>query len=93
MASLELQIARLNDMKSILDEFAGLLETQMKEVESMLDDLIRMSFPEEIADKYRYNYLNEDKAIVEDLAVNIRTDQFDYIDNKIRGFLDTGNVD
>ena len=92
MASLEVQIARLREMKNILDNFSTMLVTRMDAVEGMLDDLVRMSFPEEIAEKYRYRYLYEDKDIVKDLANNIRTEQFDYIDDKIRIFIEMDEI-
>ena len=92
MASFKLQIERLQEMKSILDGFSTMLVVRMDAVEGMLDDLKRISFPEEIAEKYRYRYLYDDKAIVEDLANNLRTEQFDYIDNKIRIFKEMDDI-
>ena len=92
MASLELQIARLRDMKSILDEFSTMLKVRIEAVEGMLDELERISLPREIAEKYRYNYLSDDKDIVKSMANEIRTDHFGYIDKKIQQFIEIGGV-
>lgn len=92
MARLDVQIDRLHQMKSILDDFQEFLVRQICDVESKLDELESMSFPEEVADKYRHNYLEEDKSIVTSLAAEIRSDHFSYIDNKIRVFVDTGDI-
>ncbi|MBR3697996.1 MAG: hypothetical protein IKM85_00580 [Bacteroidales bacterium] len=92
MASLEEQIKRLREMKTILDVFQMRLTNRMNDVENMLNELVRMSFPIEIADKYRYRYLYDDKAIVEELAKSIRIEQFDYIDKKIQKLIETSEI-
>lgn len=92
MASLEEQIKRLREMKTILDVFQMRLTNKMNDVENMLNELVRMSFPIEIADKYRYRYLYDDKAIVEELAKSIRIEQFDYIDKKIQKLIETSEI-
>lgn len=92
MASLEEQIKRLREMKTILDVFQMRMTNRMNDVENMLNELVRMSFPIEIADKYRYRYLYDDKAIVEALAKNIRDEQFDYIDKKIQKLIETSEI-
>lgn len=92
MASYEAQIRQLRKMKSILDDYQKMLVGKINDVEGMLDELIRMSFPIETADKYRYHYLYDDKAIVEDLAKNIREEQFSYIDKKIQKFIEAEEI-
>lgn len=92
MASYEAQIRQLRKMKSILDDYQKMLVGKINDVEGMLDELIRMSFPIETADKYRYRYLYDDKAIVEDLAKNIREEQFSYIDKKIQKFIEAEEI-
>lgn len=84
MASYEAQIRQLRKMKSILDDYQKMLVDKINDVEGMLDELIRMSFPIETADKYRYHYLYDDKAIVEDIAKNIRDEQIPYVEGKIQ---------
>lgn len=88
MASYEAQIRQLRKMKSILDDYQKMLVNRIKDVEDMLNELIHLSFPIETADKYRYRYLYDDKAIVEDLANNIRDEQFSYIDKKIQKLIE-----
>lgn len=92
MASIEEQIKRLREMRNILDVFQMRLTNRMNNVENMLDDLVRMSFPIEIADKYRYRYLYDDKAIIEELAKSIQDEQFDYIDKKIKKLIETSEI-
>ena len=79
-------------MRNILDVFQMRLTNRMNNVENMLDDLVRMSFPIEIADKYRYRYLYDDKAIIEELAKSIQDEQFDYIDKKIKKLIETSEI-
>lgn len=88
MASYEAQIRQLRKMKSILDDYQKMLVDRINDVEGMLDELIRLSFPIETADKYRYRYLYDDKAIVEDIAKNIQDEQFSYIDKKIQKLIE-----
>lgn len=92
MASYEAQIRQLRKMKSILDDYQKMLVDKINDVEGMLNELIRIGFPIETADKYRYHYLYDDKAIVEDLAKFIREEQFSYIDKKIQKFIEVDEI-
>lgn len=91
-ASLELQIYRLHQMKSIVEDFATMSEERMKAIESMLDDLASMGFPKEIAERYRYHYLYDDKEIMDGLIKEIREEHFDFIEKKIQQLTEVGGI-
>lgn len=83
MVTIEEQIEGLRKTKTLLENFAMLMDIRMKKVEDKLDELKSMSLPVEIAEKYKYRYLDDDKAIINELVHIIRTDHIDYIENKI----------
>lgn len=83
MVTIEEQIEGLRKTKTILENFATLMEIRMSKAEDKLDELESMSLPVEIAEKYRFRYLEDDKSIINELVHTIRTDHVDYIEKKI----------
>ena len=82
MVTIEEQIEGLRQTKTLLENFAALMEINMSKVEDKLDELESLSLPVEIADKYRYQYLDYDKDEIKRLVSIIRTEHLDYINKK-----------
>jgi len=80
---LEMQIQKLQDMKSDLGDFYMLMFNHMDELRNNLNSYEAQGFPKEIAQKYEQRFYDPAYTVVEQMANRIRTLHYNYIDGVI----------
>ncbi|MDR2286621.1 MAG: hypothetical protein LBE04_03985 [Prevotellaceae bacterium] len=80
---LEVQIQKLEEMKSFLGEFCMLMNDQMEELRNNLHNYRAQGFPTEISDKYEERHYAPARSTVEQMITRIHTLHYNYIDGVI----------
>ena len=81
--NVETQLQKAIEMKEMVQEFAMKLTQQMSNLNDDIDEYIRMGFPEDIAEKYRYNYFNPDNEIISVLSQEMLNEHIEFLDKVI----------
>jgi len=80
---LEMQIQKLQDMKSDLNDFCVVMNDHMEDLRGNLYAYKAAGFPKEISDKYELRYYAPARATVEQMINRIYTLHYNYIDGVI----------
>jgi len=80
---LEMQIQKLQDMKSDLNDFSVLMNDHMEELRGNLYTYKSQGFPTEISDRYEQRHYAPARATVEQMIRRIYSLHYSYIDGVI----------
>jgi hypothetical protein len=80
---LEVQIQKLEEMKSYLGDFCMLMNDHTEELRSNLHNYKAQGFPKEIADTYEQRHYAPARLTVEQMITRIHTLHYSYIDGVI----------
>jgi hypothetical protein len=80
---LEMQIQKLQDMKSDLNDFCMLMNNHLEELRGNLYAYKAEGFPKEISDKYEQRHYAPARQTVEQMINRIYTLHYNYIDGVI----------
>lgn len=81
--NVEIQLQKAIEMREMVQEFAEKLTQQMSDLNDEIDNFVRMGFPEDIAQKYRYYYFIPDNEIISQLSQEILNDHMAFLDKVI----------
>lgn len=80
---LEVQIAKLNEMKDYLREFSQMMRDHMEELRNELYMNKAQGFPAEISDRYEQRHYAPARQTIEQMTQRIYTLHYNYIDGVI----------
>lgn len=81
--NVEIQLQKAIEMRKMVQEFAEKLTQQMSNLNDEIDNYVRMGFPEDIAQKYRYYYFIPDNEIISQLSQEMLKEHIAFLDNVI----------